>query len=234
MKRILLVLTLLVGTAGLSFSFEAGGGISVFVPKSLYLYKQGTVSVETNFQYALGISKYVSFPIGISYDKIYGYTPTGTPALDRVTSPWFFGDSIMGYLMAKVHLPISLFYLDLFGGGAGNWNVTLTPVGRSIESFLAQDAGASSVAVTKLTYRAPWGYGWVAGAGLGVAIKQFRVDITGTYRSVRSPLSLTADYYTISGAAATETATSAGKTLNTAAMLLMSGISFAINARFSF
>ncbi len=232
MKRILLVFTLLAGISSLSFSLEAGGGISVFVPESLYLQKQGSISVETNFQYALGISKYVSFPIGISYNKIYGYTPGGTPALDAVTSPWFFGDSIMGFVMAKVHLPISIFYLDLYGGGAGNWNVTLTPVGRNIESYLTSQAGSDAVAVTKLDYSAPWGYGWVAGAGLGVSIKKIRVDISATYRDVRSPLTMTADYYTVNTTA--PSAAAASPFTSSGAVLIMRGLSIGVNGHFSF
>ena len=106
MKRAIFVIVLAIGVSGLSFSLEAGGGISVFVPQSLFVHGNGSVSVETNLQYGFGFSKYLSFPIGISYNKIYGYTPTGTAALDAATSPWFFGDSIMGYVMAKIHLPV--------------------------------------------------------------------------------------------------------------------------------
>ncbi|HUX21394.1 MAG TPA: hypothetical protein VMW69_09145 [Spirochaetia bacterium] len=233
MKRILLVLALLGGVSALSFSLEAGGGISVFVPESLYLNKQGSVSVETNFQYALGLSKFLSFPIGVSYNKIYGYRPGGDASLDAVTNPWFFGDSIMGYVMAKIHLPVSIFYLDLFGGGAGNWNVTLTPVGQNIESYLATQAGVGNVAISSLSYSAPVGYGWVAGAGFGVSIKKIRVDITGTYRDVRSPLTMTADYYKVDSSGATPIATKTSTPLSSAA-LVMRGFSVGVNGHFSF
>jgi hypothetical protein len=231
MKRTIMVLTLLGGIACLAFSFEAGGGISVFVPESLYLHEAGSLSVETNFQYALGLSKFLSIPIGISYNKIYGYLPGGTAALDAVTRPWFFGDSIMGFAAVKIRLPVSIFHLDLLGGGAANWNVTLTPVGGAIESYLASDANADAAALTKLSAEAPWGYGWVAGAALGVSIKKITVDISGTYRDVRSPLKLTADYSAISG---TGTAVQTSTTLDTAAALVMRGISIGLTGQFSF
>lgn len=231
MKRFLLLSAFIVGFASLAFSLDAGGGISVFVPESLYLHQAGSVSVETNFQYSLGFSKLLSLPIGISYNKIYGYAPTGTAALDAVASPWFFGDSIMGYAMLKLHIPVSILYFDLFGGGAGNWNVTLTPVGGAIESYMAAASGSSAVALTGLSAQAPWGYGWVAGAGLGVSIQKISIDISGTYRDLRSPLKLSADYYPVSSAGA---AALASTTLDSSAALVMRGISIGVNGHFSF
>ncbi len=232
MKRLLLVLLLSAAVAGISFSLQAGGGISVFVPESLYLHKQGSVSVETNFQYSIGLSKLLSLPIGVSWDKIYGYTPGGTAALDAETTPWFFGDSVMGYAMANLHLPISIFYVDLFGGGAANWNASLSPVGQSIESYLASAAGASSVALTSLSVQAPWGYGWLAGAGFGVSIKKFSVDISATYRDVRSPLTISGDYYGLNSSGTVITSKQTFKP--TGAQVIMRGISVGLNGHFSF
>lgn len=232
MKRLLLVLSLTLGIAGLSFSLEAGGGISIFVPESLYLAKAGSVGVETNFQYSLGLSKLLSLPIGISWDKIYGYTPGGTAALDAIKTPWFFGDSIMGYAMVKLHLPVSIFYLDLFGGGAANWNASLAPVGQSIEGYLTSTtSGASSVALTSLTVQAPWGYGWLAGAGFGVSVKKLSVDISATYRDVRSPLTVSGNYYALDSSGAVI----GGKTAIqlTGAQVIMRGLSVGLTGHFS-
>lgn len=231
MKRLLATVVIVFGIAGLASSLEAGGGISVFVPESLYLHGQGSISVETNFQYALGLTKLLSIPIGISYNKVYGYTPGGTTALDQVTTPWFFGDSIMGYVMAKVHLPVSIFYLDLFGGGAANWNATLTPVGQSIESYLAGVSGADAVAFPNPSYGATWGFGWLAGAGLGVSIKKVRVDLSATYRDIRSALTLSGTYYAVNSTA--QTATTQNYSAPSTAVLIMRGVSVGINAHFS-
>lgn len=232
MKRLPLIAVLSLAVAGASFALEAGGGISVFVPQSLYQYKQGSISVETNFEYSVGLSKILSFPIGISYNKIYGYLPGGT-GLDQVSTPWFFGDSIMGYVMAKVHLPIWIFYLNLYGGGAANWNVTLAPVGQSIESYLASAASANAAAFPNPSYKAPFGYGWVAGAGFGVAIKKFRVDLSATYRDVRSPLTLTGTYYTVTDSGGSATATAASYEAPSNAALIMKGISIGVNVHVS-
>lgn len=232
MKRLLAVVVVSLAIAGFASALEAGGGISVFVPQSLYLDGQGSISVETNLQYAVGLSKLLSIPIGVSYNKIYGYTPGGTTALDGVTTPWFFGDSIMGYVMAKVHLPFWIFYLDLFGGGAANWNASLTPVGQSIESYLAgTTTGADAVAFPNPSYSASWGLGWVAGAGLGVTIKKVQVDLSATYRDIRSPLTLTGTYYAINSAA--QTATAGNYSAPSNAVLIMRGISIGINAHFN-
>ena len=229
MKRLSTVIVLALGVAGFGFSFQAGGGISVFVPQSLYLHGQGSVSVDSTLQYAVGLSKFLSIPIGVTYDKIYGFTPGGTASLDQAGSPWFFGDTFMGYAMAKLHLPVSIFYLNLYGGGAVAWNAVLTPVGQSIESYLASSDGAAAVAFPNPSYSAPWGFGWIAGAGVGVAIRKVSVDLNAIYRDVSSPLHLSGTYYAVSGS----TATAKSYTAPAGAALLMQGLSIGISASLS-
>ncbi len=148
-----------------SYGFELGGGYSVFIPESLYRYHQGGISFETSLGWKIGLSKYLSIPVGVTYDKIDGLmvSGTGTPA---ATQPWFIADSIMPYAMLQLHLPIGIFYVNFFGGGALNWNATLTPLGQNIESYLATQAGSNNgVSFTSPTYANSLGFGWLAGAG---------------------------------------------------------------------
>lgn len=232
MKRLLLASLLTIAVAGLGFSFQAGTGISVYIPESLYLHDKGSVAVENNLQTSLSLSKCLSLPFGVTWDKVDGYTPGGTAALDAVSTPWFFGDSVMGYVMARVHLPVSIFFLNIEGGGALNWNATLTPIGQAIESYLTP-SGSLGVAFPNPTYSAPWGYGWVAGASLGVALKKFSVSVAALYRDIRSPLKLSGTYYTVGPSGTTSTQV-ASYSLPTGAVAVMRGISVGINGDFKF
>ena len=216
-----------------SYGLELGGGISVFIPESLYKYHQGSISVETNLQWTLGLSKYLSIPIGVDYNKVYGLMVSGTGA-PAPTQPWFMADSIMPYAMLKLHLPLWIFYLDLFGGGALNWNATLTPVGQNIESYLAAQAGPNTdVSLTNPTYANGLGFGWLAGAGFGVTIKNVKIDITGTYRDLSSALGLGGSYYVVNHSGGTPTVSQASISW-TNTTLLLRGISIGLNGTFSF
>lgn len=231
MKRLFLTALLAVGIAGLGFSFQAGTGISVYIPESLYLHGKGSITIENNLQTSLSLSKFLSIPIGLTYDKIDGYTPGGTTALDAVTTPWFFGDSVMGYVMAQVHLPVSIFFVNLYGGGALNWNATFTPIGQAIESYLTP-SGSAGVAFPNPTYSAPWGYGWVAGASMGVTLKKLSISISALYRDISSPLKLSGTYYAVNSAGTG--ASAAQYSTPTGAVAVMRGISVGASGDFKF
>lgn len=230
MKRLLLAALLTTAVAGLGFSFQAGTGISVYIPQSLYLHGKGSVAIENTLQSSFSLSKYVSVPFGVTWDKVDGYTPGGTAKLNAVTTPWFFGDSVMGYVMARVHLPVWIFFLNLYGGGALNWNATMTPVGQAIESYLTP-SGSAGVAFPNPSYSAPWGYGWVAGASFGVNLKKFSVSVATLYRDIRSPLKLSGTYYTVGSSGSTAT-TVTNFSLPAGAVAIMRGLSIGINGDF--
>ncbi len=216
-----------------SYGFELGGGFSVFIPESLYRYHQGSISIETSLGWGIGLTKNLSIPIGVTYDKIYGLMVSGTGSPDP-TQPWFMADSIMPYALLQLHIPIWIFYLNLFGGGALNWNATLTPIGQNIESYLAAQSGANTdVSFTNPTYANGLGFGWLAGAGIGVKIKKIKIDISATYRDISSALGLGGTYYVVSHPGGTPSATQA--TISWAnTTLLLRGISIGLNGTFDF
>lgn len=222
---------LLFSAAAWAQAIELGGGVSVFIPEALYRYHTGSISVETNLQWTIGLSRYLSIPVGVNYDKIDGLmvSVAGNPA---PTQPWFVADSIMPYAMLKLHIPLWIFYLDLFGGPALAWNATLTPLGQNVEGYLAAQAGpGNSASFSNPTFVNALGIGWLAGAGIGVSVKNVKVDITGTYRSITSALGLGGSYYLINQSGPTATS----KTINwSATTLLLRGISIGLNGVFSF
>jgi len=220
MKRTLLALALLGIAGALSYGLQAGGGISVFVPESLYAHGQGSISVETNFQYAFGFGKFLSFPIGVTYDKINGLMPGG-PDYANATAPWFVADSVAPYLMAKIRVPLSIFYVEAYGGGAINWNLALTPIGQNIEAYFGNSTPFNGTTVTSGTGTGimnTLGYGWIAGVGLGVTVKKIQVGIDATYRNISSPLAFSGGSYTSSSNAT----------------IVLSGVAIGLNGSFDF
>lgn len=217
-KKWLLAFALLGLCPVLSFGRSFGTGISIFIPESLYRFHQGSISVETSFQQSIGVGKYLSFPIGVTWDKINGLMP----GYSNATSPWFVADSISPYVMAKVQVPISIAYVEVFGGGALNWNLALTPLGQNIESYFGSTSAFSGTQVQTgygSGLGATLGYGWQAGAGFGVTLKKYKaqVGIDATYRDISSPL-------TLKGSAPYNASTS----------VVLRGISVGLNAQLTF
>jgi hypothetical protein len=180
-----------------------GGGVSVFVPADMFLGNTGSISFETSLETALGLGDYFSIPVGVAYNQVYGSGVTGSLSGgdDLETSgPWFYSDSLLPYLLAQVHLPLGPLYLDLFGGGALNWNASLRPFHDRIARDL-RDAGvfgaphSGPVAVTDLSITSGIGYGWVAGASAGVQIGQISVGVTAAYRHILHDLAISGRYF---------------------------------------
>jgi len=182
---------------------SVGGGISVFVPWDMFEGETGSISFETSLETALGLGDYFSIPVGVAYNQVYGASVTGTVADDdsrlKTSGPWFYTDSLVPYLLGQFHLPIGPVYLDLFGGGALNWNFSTRPFHDRIARDL-RDAGAfgdtsGAIAVTDLTVNSGVGYGWVAGASAGVTVGQISVGVTAAYRHIIHDLSIDGRYF---------------------------------------
>ncbi len=232
MRRIAVISACLLAAApGFSFGFDASAGVSIYIPESLYEHGQGSISVETDVQYSFELSKYLSVPVGVSYDKIFGLEAANPVETPQPQSPWFFADSVMPYAELKVHLPVGPFYGDLFGGLAANWYATLTPIGQNIESYLAAQKGPGTIISFTNPVVAPGvGLGWVAGGDLGVDLGKMKLDVSFTYRDVSQPLGLSGSYY--------ENGSTAPNGLDASwaseATLVMRGISIGVNGTVSF
>ena len=139
MKRTKIICLVILFALGLTTPLVAqsfGGGLSFWVPESLYLGRGGSVGIESALGSSIEFNDMISLPFGIAYNKVYGLLPEGT-AVGSEPQPWFIADTLLGFVMAKVQLPIGPLYVDVFGGGAGVWNMTLVPLTGNIESEIA-------------------------------------------------------------------------------------------------
>jgi hypothetical protein len=226
LKRLFPICLLLILTLFTLPAFEAGGGFSVYVPQSLYEQGNGSVSLEQSLEFDLGLSKMLSIPIGITYNTNYGLTVTGEP---DAKSPWFYSDSILPYIMLKIHIPAGPFYAEIFGGGGANYNFTLRPLEGNIEKDLSTEGQQAVFKDGTLEYEKSWGFGYLAGVGVGIKIDQISVEITALYRNIEHDLNLKADYASISQVGAGTTYDPGEST-----KLLMRGVSFGIAGSFAF
>ena len=199
MKRTTMLLVLLVFASVGVWGQSVGGGVSVFLPESLYWNGNGSVSVETSLSTSFGFGEILSFPIGVSYNQIYGLKPSSAE-LGINSRPWFYADNIMPFLMLQARLGIDRFYVEAFGGGAVSWNPVIRPLTKNIEADLAGQLsgdGAENISFTTLSVDNALGYGWLAGGGLGINIQGVDVDLNATYKSMVHGLALTGEYYRI-------------------------------------
>jgi hypothetical protein len=193
MKRGVMMVVLLLAATGL-FARSVGGGISVFVPESAFRFAEGSLSVESSLETSLSMGDYIRFPLGVSYNQIFGLVPQGGDI--KPDHPWLYADSLMPYLGVKARIPAGKMYFDLFGGGAVNWNPIVRPLTKNIEDDVADAVGATDgISFTEsITAKAPFGYGWLAGGAIGVRIQDISVDINATYRHIYHKLEVSGNY----------------------------------------
>jgi hypothetical protein len=199
-----------------------------------------SISIETAFETALGLGDFLSIPVGVSYNQIYGLGAEGTLAADdsafTSSGPWFYGDSLLPYAMLKLNVPLGPVYIEAFGGGALNYNFSTRPFEAEIVRDL-RDAGAigtpgSAIAPVDVTIETGLGFGWVAGAGFGVQFGQIRVGVDATYRHIYHPLTVSGRYLTPNSAESTFDSSDDGFAVENLRMI-MQGISFGIGGSFS-
>ena len=189
-KLTTIVLIIFLVSTGL-FAAEAGTGFSLFFPESFYEGNGGTISVENGLSTSIGLGGMFSVPIGFSYNKIQGYMVEG--ATVESTIRWFMGDSFMGYVMLKGTLPLGPIFFEVYGGGGVNWNAgILTPFKGNIAEDLA--SADEFAVITDLSYDKSFGYGWLAGASIGVTISKISVSIDFLYRDIPSDLNMSGTY----------------------------------------
>ena len=207
-------------------ALEAGGGFSVFVPQSLYQYGNGSVSLEQSLEFGLGITKHISLPVGLTYNTNYGLMVKGE---DKASSPWFYSDSLMPHMMVKVNLPFGPFFVNLFGGGAANYNLTLRALDGNIEKDLSSGGSQAVLTDGSLEFDKSWGLGYLAGAGLGVTIDKISIELSALFRSIAHDLNIRGDYDGIS-----QVNPGGRYEPGDSVKLLMQGISIGLSGSFAF
>lgn len=231
MKKLLVLIVLCIVFTGTLSAEAAGMEVSVFVPESLYLYNEGSVAVTSGLSTSIGIGDNFEIPIGFDYCKLHGLMVEGVSVDGTAviaSKPWFIADNFLPYAKLQFNLPIGPVILTAFGGGAFSWNATLTP----LTGFAEDDVSAEGeyAGFTEFTVAAPFGYGWLAGASIGVKIDPVTVNIFAEYRRITSPLSLTASYLTGPSTGLTDE-----KTIDsTGASLKMRGFAAGIGGSFAF
>ena len=223
----LLIAALLTGMAGTVAAQSVGGGVSVWIPESLSLTGVGSVSVETAAGSSVSMGDFLSFPFGVVYNQVYALMPEidGTVG----AAPWFYADTVTGFLMAKLRLPAGPVYLDAFGGLAGFWNATLRPLTKTIERAAAPENRLYSFEAPPAVTGGRFGWGWQAGGGIGVRIDRITVDLNVTYRTVRSDATITGTYSEIDTGAGTVTT---GLPYEQPLGIRLAGLSVGIDASF--
>jgi len=232
MKKVfVLILILMFGFMFSVSAEEAGIEISVFIPESLYLHGEGTVAYSSGLSTSFSFGDFIEIPIGFDYCKLHGLMVEGVTsagAAAAVSKPWFMADSFLPYAKLQLNLPIGPLTISVFGGGAVNWNATLTP----LTGFVAQDIASAGeyAGLIDFTYQNSFGFGWLAGASIGLNIEPVTISIFGEYRDVSAPLMLSASYLTgpVSGL------TTSGTLDGSNAFLILRGISAGIGGSFAF
>lgn len=215
-----LVLTLmLVLLAGVTHLFAEGQSVGTSL--SFFYPEKGYLSYQTGLSYTFGFGM-INFPVGVNYNKLYGLSVENEPL---ARGAWFYADSLMPY--ALIELKVTLFnvvYFMIQGGGALNWNITLEPLKGNIDRDLAFAKGYDTL-TSDFIYQNNMGYGYIAGAGVGVKIDKISVDISAAYENIISPLRLQGYYYYGKEGQATARSFYANDTIN----LLIRGYEFKLS-----
>lgn len=203
MKKVVSAFAAMVVVVLSAHAQSAGGGLSVFVPESLYRHAKGTVAFEQGFSTSIGLGPFISIPVGFAYHSTDGYL-FEHEGLVEADGPSFYGDSFIPYAGLKAHIPLGpSFYLDAFGGGALNWAFSLQPNAIGLAQNLA-DGSNQKIAFDEIEVERSIGYGWMVGGAFGIKIDRISIDLGATYRLLMVPVVVTADLRRVDGASATE------------------------------
>ena len=168
---------------------EAGSGLYFFVPESLYQNGEGSVSFQSGLSTSIGLGNFLKVPIGFSYNKIQGYMVEAQGLSPE--KPWFMGDSFMPYIKLEAVIPLSVFEISFFAGGAVNWNASFTALKGNMEDDLV--SGTTHTYISSLDFDNPLAFGWLAGGSFTVNIGDIGVSFLGEYRNLSADLALSGE-----------------------------------------
>jgi len=209
-----------------AFAQSAGGGISVFLPESLYRFGKGTIAFEQGLSTSIGFGPILSAPIGFAYHSTDGYLLEHKDAAS-IEAPSFYGDSIIPYAALKARASLGALYLEVMGGGALNWAFSMKPTADFAKALAS--SGTELIALDKVSIEKRLGYGVIAGGAIGVKLGKVSVDLGATYRWLRTPMTIDADISRVNGGAATTDHV----TLDDAVAILR-GVSFKLGGNYAF
>jgi len=189
MKKGFVILLILIIPSGI-FAFEAGTGISVFVPQTLLDGQEGSVVVEKSLGLGMSFGPFISLPFGVIYNTNYGMTLEGADSVQ----PWFYGDSLLPYVMVQVDIPMGPVFLQLYGGGALNWNMTLRPLTGNIEEDLSSPGEQVVLVKEDFSLENSLGRGFLAGGTFGVNFGQFKIGLDVLYRKIFHEVKVSGTY----------------------------------------
>lgn len=206
LKRFVLVL-LLIGVAFPLCAKSIGGGISFFVPETLYDPPNndwsGSVSKEAGLSTSFGLGDYLAIPVGFTYIKasgIMGYEKkdNGDMGTRIAEELWYTADTFIPYLRAEAHIPIGPVFVEGFAGVAGTWFVAPQVNEGAFGRDLATDDSTSADFYTfsgDFKIKGSLGYGYQFGGAFGVRIDKISVKLSGTYSDLRAKSEAKSDKY---------------------------------------
>lgn len=185
---------LLFSTGSFAVAQSAGGGISFFIPESLYLDGSGSISHEVGLSTEAGIGSMLSLPVGFTYIKASGLLPyeSGEKADDRI---WLAADTVIPYLRLKAKAPLGTVFIELYGGVAGGWFLSPEPFAVPIGRKAGEDAGVDYLVLEEAEASLSFGWGYQLGGSIGVTIGQISVSLDAGYSDLRSEATVTSDSY---------------------------------------
>lgn len=222
-RLLLVAAALLIAAVSPVAAQSVGGGVSVFVPEAMYLADDGSVGVETAIGSSVGMGEILSVPFGLVYNKVYALMREIDGQVGG--SPWFFADTLTGFVNAKARLPVGPVYFDLYGGVGGFWSMKLVPLVKNIESDIAPEGSLYTFEDPLEVDDGRLGFGWQAGGGVGVRIDQISVDINVTYRLYRADATLSGTY--------SDVGVSTGEAWEQALKIRLGGFSVGIDGSFA-
>lgn len=192
--RIGLMALLTVSTVPAFSQTSAGGGLSFFVPESLYRFQSGSISKEAGLSTSFGVGDYISFPLGFTYIKATGFTAGlkgGSDLMDG--NIWFSADTFLPYLRCQGTLPLGPLYLNILGGIAGAWIVAPQPFYTTIENHYSD--GNTRYVFDQISFNSSFGWAWQAGGNLGLTIGQISVELQFLYTDLRADMEISSPQY---------------------------------------
>lgn len=204
---------------------NVGGGVSLWLPESAYLANDGSLGVETALGSSIGFGELLSAPFGLVYNQVYALMAERSDGV--AARPWFYADTLMPFLMAKVRIPIAIAYVDAFGGLVGLWNMTVKPLTKNIEGDIAAAGRLFSFEDALTVDGGRFGWGWQVGGAVGVRIDSISVDLNVTYRLARADAMVGGTYSSVDVAGGTVTP---GQSFSEAIRLRLAGFSIGIDA----
>lgn len=232
MRQCFVVLVFLFFTAPV-FGQEAGTGIGIFLPESVYAGQAGAIGFEQGLGTEIGVGNGISIPLGIEYLNVGALLPAGT-GFEDIDEPWFQADIFSVYLQGKYKLEIGSFFIAARGGLMGSFPVSIQVYEQAVGRSIAADGEV--IALDTVQLRQSFGVGWIASAEIGFQINEsISIQLEGGYRDVAIGVELSADSYVVTTGASPAVVT--GPALNYSADQLkaaLRGFTIGIGGSFSF